>query len=256
MTKPPARAIVTATYNIHYSIGTDRRFAPARIADMILSLDADVVALQEVGWHYRGQAGIDQFALLGHLTGLGVHAGLTRNHPDAHFGNAILTRMPASQTQTLDLSVRLRAPRCALIAEFGAGAEAFRVVNVHLGLDPWERRAQVKRLIGALDDAEPLPTVLLGDFNEWRRAPAYLEPLERRFPESTMPESFHAHRPMFRFDRIYLSPHFSLAHEHVIHSAPARRASDHLPVVATAAWRGGGAAQAAPSTKTKLPVEA
>lgn len=238
MTKPTARAIVAATYNIHYSIGTDRRFAPARIADVILSLDADVVALQEVGWHYRGQAGVDQFDLLHHLTGLAVHVGLARNHPDAHFGNAILTRLPARATRTLDLSVRLRAPRCAVIVEFGAGADAFRVVNVHLGLDPWERRAQVKRLVEALDDNGSMPTLLLGDFNEWRRSPAYLEPIGQRFPVCSMPESYHARRPMFRFDRIYLSPHFGLTHEHVIHTAPARRASDHLPVVATAARHG------------------
>ncbi len=237
MNPPASRALVAATYNIHYSIGTDRRFAPPRIADVILSLGADIVALQEVGWHYRGQAGIDQFALFGHLTGLQVHAGLARHHPDAHFGNAILTRVPATRTQTLDLSVRLRAPRCALIAEFGSGAEAYRVVNVHLGLDPWERRAQVKRLVEALDRHEAMPTLLLGDFNEWRLAPRYLDPIGRRFPISSMPETYHARRPMFRFDRVYLSSHFDIAHEQVIHAAHARRASDHLPVVVTAARR-------------------
>ncbi len=233
MTETPTHALVAATYNIHYSIGTDRRFAPPRIADVILSLNADVVALQEVGWHYRGQAGIDQFELLGHLTGLQVHAGLTRNHPDAHFGNAILTGLPVRRTQTLDLSVPLHPPRCALIAELGAAGGAFRVVNVHLGLNPWERRAQVKKLVGALDAAESLPTLLLGDFNEWRRTPTYLDPIGQRFPECSMPESFHARRPMFRYDRIYASPQFSLGHEQVIHAASARRASDHLPVVAT-----------------------
>ena len=108
MTTTPAHAIVAATYNIHYSIGTDRRFAPARIAELIASLNADVVALQEVGWHYRGRAGIDQFELLGHLTGLTVHPGLTRKHRYAHFGNAILSRLPAHHVRTLDLSARFR----------------------------------------------------------------------------------------------------------------------------------------------------
>ncbi|MSO73822.1 MAG: endonuclease [Alphaproteobacteria bacterium] len=233
MITPSPSAIVAATYNIHYAIGTDRRFAPERIADVILSLKADVVALQEVGWHYRGQAGIDQFELLGHLTGFEVHQGLARNHPDAHFGNAILSRLPARAATTIDLSVPLHPPRCAMFVEFGSGAEAFRVVNLHLGLNPWERRAQVKRLLSALDGAEPLPSLLLGDFNEWRRAPAYFDPISQRFPHCSMPESFHARRPMFRYDRIYASAQFSLSHEQVVHAAPARRASDHLPVVAT-----------------------
>ncbi|PYX77171.1 MAG: hypothetical protein DMG66_07525 [Acidobacteria bacterium] len=37
-----------ATYNIHKCCGLDRRVLPARIADVLLELDADVIALQEV----------------------------------------------------------------------------------------------------------------------------------------------------------------------------------------------------------------
>ena len=37
-----------ATYNIHRSRGMDRRTAPARIAEVLREIDADVVALQEV----------------------------------------------------------------------------------------------------------------------------------------------------------------------------------------------------------------
>jgi endonuclease/exonuclease/phosphatase family metal-dependent hydrolase len=238
MANPSDRAIVAATYNIHYSIGTDRRFAPTRIADVILGLNADVVALQEVGWHYRGCAGVDQFELLGELTGYTVHAGLVRYHQDAHFGNAILTRAPTRETRALDLSVRLRAPRGALIAEFGSGADAFRVVNVHLGLDPWERRAQVARLMASLDEAETVPTLLLGDFNEWRRTPTYLDPIEQQFPECGLADSYHARRPMLPFDRVYLSSQFDLVHSHAVDSPATRQASDHLPVVATIARRG------------------
>src|SRR5438445_13875 len=36
-----------ATYNIHKCCGLDRRVLPARIADVLLELDADVIALQE-----------------------------------------------------------------------------------------------------------------------------------------------------------------------------------------------------------------
>jgi endonuclease/exonuclease/phosphatase family metal-dependent hydrolase len=238
MITPPERGLRAATYNIHYAIGTDGRFAPARIAEVVLSLGADLVALQEVGWHYRGQAGVDQFDLLHRLTGYAVHAGLSRNHPDAHFGNALLTRLPARRSRTLDLSIPLRAPRCALIVELESGADAFRVVNVHLGLDPWERRAQVKRLVAALDEAPSLPTLLLGDFNEWRRAPGYFEPIGVRFPEAAMPESYHTRRPMLRYDRIYASRPFGLAQGAALHNALVRRASDHLPVLAALDWRG------------------
>lgn len=248
MTENHARPIVVATYNIHYSIGTDRQFAPRRVAEVIHSLHADVVALQEVGWHYRGQAGVDQFELLAQLTGLTVLQGLSRSHPNAHFGNAILTHLPVRRSSTLDLSVPLRAPRCALIAELESSGGAIRVVNVHLGLDPWERRTQVSRLISALDEDTSMPTLMLGDFNEWRGKPAYLEAVDRRLPECAKPESFHARRPMLRYDRIYASAHLKLDHARTVHAPPARRASDHLPVVASFLWR--SAASAPPAAAT------
>lgn len=37
-----------ASYNVHRAIGTDRRFSPQRILDVLREIDADVVALQEV----------------------------------------------------------------------------------------------------------------------------------------------------------------------------------------------------------------
>ena len=187
--------------------------------------------------HYRGQPGVDQFELLAHLTGYTVLKGLTRNHPDAHFGNALLTRLPVEGTTTVDLSVPLRAPRGALVAEIKGPGGPVRVCNVHLGLDPWERREQVTRVARVLDDAPTTPTLVLGDFNEWRALPPYLEPMAKRLPGCAMPESYHARRPMLRFDRIYASPELALERAHCIHAPVAKHASDHLPVVASLSWR-------------------
>src|SRR6201986_4837558 len=36
------------TYNIHRCVGTDGKLSPARIADVIATCEADIVALQEV----------------------------------------------------------------------------------------------------------------------------------------------------------------------------------------------------------------
>ena len=43
-----ASRIRIATYNIHKCRAMDRRTKPARIAEVIRELDADVIALQEV----------------------------------------------------------------------------------------------------------------------------------------------------------------------------------------------------------------
>lgn len=238
MTEATPRAFDLATYNIHYAIGTDRRFAPARIAEVVLALGAEIVALQEVGWHYRGRRGIDQFNLLREMTGLDVHAGFTRSHTRARFGNAVLTRWPAHTVATLDLSVRFRAPRGALAVDVDAGGSHLRVVNVHLGLDPLERRIQVARLLDFLAAKPAAPTLLVGDFNEWRRRPTYLDGIERLLPGIGAPPSFHTRRPVFSFDRIYASRHFEVAHARAVHSPLTKAASDHLPVVGRVVWRG------------------
>ena len=105
-----------ATYNIHSCLGTDRRFAPERIAEVISVLGADVVGLQEVGWHLRGQKHFDQFAYFREATGYHVCAGLTRDHARAQFGNAFLTRKPVKHSRVHDLTIQYRAKRSALEA--------------------------------------------------------------------------------------------------------------------------------------------
>ena len=78
-----------------------------------------------------------------------------------------------------------------------------------------------------------MPTILLGDLNEWRRlrrsALGILEPLFGAAP--TLP-SFPSRRPIFPLDRILGWP-AGLVTEFAVHDTPlARQASDHLPLVA------------------------
>ena len=48
MTDAHWRTLRVATYNIHRSRGLDGRTNPARIAEVIRSIEPDVIALQEV----------------------------------------------------------------------------------------------------------------------------------------------------------------------------------------------------------------
>ena len=227
-----------ASWNIHSCIGTDGRFAPDRVARVLEEIDADVVGLQEVGWHWRGRRHFDQFAFLAEATGRDVHAAPVREHADAHFGNALLTRLPVLSLRRIDLTVPFRAPRGALDATLGAGRHRLRVLVVHLGLDPWERRIQLGRLVAALDDGadggRSQPTLLMGDFNEWRVRCQPLDALAARLPHLAAPRSFHARRPLLRFDRIYASAAVALGDAAAFAHAPANRASDHLPVTVMA----------------------
>ena len=217
------------TYNIHSCIGTDRRFDPPRIAQIIRSIDADIIGLQEVGWHLRGHAGFDQFQYLEKATGYYVYPGLTKYHHAAHFGNALLTRVPARHVRSINLSVPYRVPRAAIDADLDFGGVSLRVINAHFGLDPWERRIQLGRIARALDGS-PAPTVLVGDFNEWRlNAPPFRD-IEHHLPHCVAAPSFHTRMPTLRFDRIYASEDLQILTRSVVETEMTRRASDHLPV--------------------------
>jgi len=229
----PLRQLSLLTWNVHSCIGTDRRSDPARVARFLKRVDADIVALQELGWHHRGEVGFDQFAYLAAETGYQVHAGLTKNHANAHYGNAILTRLPLVSLAEHNLCRPLRIPRGAIEAVFDlGGARQLRVINVHLGLDPWERREQVERLLPALDAQHGLPTLLMGDTNEWRGDALAFRALERRLPRVAAPPSFHTRLPRLRYDRIYLSEELEIEDFDALRTHEARNASDHLPVFA------------------------
>lgn len=222
-----------ASWNVHSCVGIDARFAPDRIAAVIRSLEVDVIGLQEVGWHHRGEVGLDQFAFLAAQTGMTALAGPTKHHRTAHYGNALLTRLPVLGHDLIDLSEKLREPRGALAAhlEVRPGVEA-RVIVAHFGLDPWERNAQVARILAYLDGARPLPTIFMGDLNEWLPSARCLRRLSARFPDCAAPRSFHAKLPTLRLDRIFVSGEACLARYGVVRTKVTRLASDHLPVTA------------------------
>ena len=78
------------------------------------------------------------------------------------------------------------------------------------------------------------PVILLGDMNAWRRRDRATRALESELPgnrEIEWPATFPAARPVLALDRVYARGAKVL--EVNAHMSPAaRRASDHLPVVA------------------------
>ncbi len=215
-----------ATYNVHGCADL------ARTAAVLRALEADVIALQELNWNPSDALHVldDLAARLG-CTPL---AGPTLLRPDGHYGNALLTRLPVVRTRLEDLSFPGREPRGALAAELRAGASALTVIATHLGLAPRERRRQMQRLL-ALVRASDKPVVLLGDLNEWFLWGRPLRWLRRHFGRTPAPATFPARGPLFALDRIWVEPARLLERIEVHKAAPAKEASDHLPLVATLA---------------------
>jgi endonuclease/exonuclease/phosphatase family metal-dependent hydrolase len=89
------------------------------------------------------------------------------------------------------------------------------------------------QLVSILAEDPGVPTVLMGDFNEWRRADANLRALHDLVGDvPSRPRSFPARRPVASLDRIWIRPPRALLHMRAHDSPLARSASDHLPVVA------------------------
>jgi endonuclease/exonuclease/phosphatase family metal-dependent hydrolase len=229
-----AVSLTVATYNIHSCIGIDRDFAPARIAKVLGEINADIVCLQEVGWHLRGKPQFDQFDFLQNETGYAVIAGLTKNHSKAHFGNAVLTRHPVVDVEPFDLTIPMHyPPRGGISVDIKIGAHVMRILNVHFGLSPLERRAQGLRLLQRLEALDDRPIGLFGDFNEWGTRSGWLRRIHRRLPREVSGRSYPSRMPVLRLDRMFFSENIALHRGAVYDSTLSRLASDHLPLVAT-----------------------
>ncbi|MCU0668077.1 MAG: endonuclease/exonuclease/phosphatase family protein [Myxococcota bacterium] len=232
---PSAKELVVATYNVHRwtgTAGTSRTPDPERASFVISELGADVLALQEV---IRPFAGEDPLVRLADQLRLHVAFVATRIHRQGELGNAILSRWPIASASLLDLNFSRIERRTAVAAQLSSDAGPLSLIATHLALVDRTRHRQVRHLL----DHPQLqgPVILLGDMNMWRTNDKANRALEAELPthsEIDWPASFPAARPVLALDRIYARGAKVL--EVRSHQSPAaKRASDHLPVIARVA---------------------
>jgi endonuclease/exonuclease/phosphatase family metal-dependent hydrolase len=223
--------LVVASYNVHRYVGRDGVRDVGRIARVIESLDADVIALQEVeASRDDRETGAMSVDILGHLVGLHAISGPTIEHDHGHYGNAILTRLPVREVRRVDLTFHSREPRGALDVDLDVEGTEVRIIATHLGLRPRERRHQVQRILETVADQRQGLTVLLGDINEWLISGRPLRWLHRRFGQCRALPTFPAWFPLFALDRIWVHPQEAMLDAVARDTPEARIASDHLPV--------------------------
>ena len=121
-------------------------------------------------------------------------------------------------------------PRGAVIAEVRIRGIRVRIVAMHLDLSGLWRRRQARAIIAALEARRPLPTILMGDLNEWSLHGGCLRDFAHHFRIAPTPPSFHTRRPVARLDRIMTDRSLHVSSCGVHQSLKARRASDHLPI--------------------------
>jgi endonuclease/exonuclease/phosphatase family metal-dependent hydrolase len=115
-----------------------------------------------------------------------------------------------------------------------AGDRPLRVIGMHLDLSGLWRRRQMRAIFEIIERRpQPMPTVLMGDTNEWRIAGGFLKDLPPGYRIAPTGPSFHSRHPLAALDRIIVQGPLKVETAGVHMSAVARRASDHLPIWAT-----------------------
>ncbi len=233
---PMKGRIVVASYNTHGAVGLDGR-EPQRIAKVIAELGADIIALQELR---SRNAALESLEFLPRDSGYHAIAGPTLSFTDGQFGNGLLTRFPVLAVEHIKLDVGRREPRAAIdatldISALDAGTCELRVIATHLGLGPRERNTQIARLLEVTRARTDVPTILLGDLNEWFLRSRSLKTLHEHFGESPARATFPSWLPLLALDRIWCAPAAALRNVWVHRSRRARTASDHLPLLAEVA---------------------
>jgi endonuclease/exonuclease/phosphatase family metal-dependent hydrolase len=243
-------SITLASYNMHKAVGLDRRRDPHRVLRVLHEVDADVIALQEADKRFGGRGSAVPHELIdAHSPYKPVHLGVrhkrpfekARRHTDRLFnvdtrnigwhGNAILVKPHVGVLDCAVVELPTLEPRGAVIAELLIDEKPLRVVGMHLDLSGLWRKRQVRAILEAIA-ARPqrMPTVLMGDTNEWRTVAGCLQDLEPRFHIAPTGPSFHARHPVAALDRIIVDRQLNIDAAGVHMSPAARRASDHLPI--------------------------
>ena len=226
-----------ATYNIHRCRGMDRRTMPARVAEVIREMNADVVALQEVIG--AGPSGAGQAEEIGAALGMGWVMHSVRQLRSHHFGNVVLSRYPISHHGHYDLSWRACEERaCQRVDLEVPGGDVLHIYNVHLGTAVLERRYQAGRLAAFVHDHRVRgPKIILGDFNEWMKGLA-TKTLSALFNSIDIAQHLKRKRtypglfPMLHLDHIYYEGDVTVRSMELVRTRRALMASDHLPLVA------------------------
>jgi endonuclease/exonuclease/phosphatase family metal-dependent hydrolase len=233
--KGASASVRVMTWNIHRGVGPDGRYDFPRITRLIERHAPDIIALQELDT--RGILELDRQPLSILSTTFGLHSleGRTIVAPDGHYGHALLSRWPIVDGRCIDLAVRWREPRCAIEGRIDTPIGRLAVRTVHFGLDPFERREQVRRLLAEADPSGGA-AVVMGDFNDWLGRGYVRRLLGRRYGAPTTQRTFPAICPLFALDRIYCAP--PLVRLGVWSDDESKYISDHLPMIADIALAG------------------
>lgn len=220
-----------ASYNIRKAVGLDWRRRPARVLKVLIEIDADIIALQEVDRRFGSRITALDPDVIEAETGYRAIRFAERPQSLGHHGNVILARKSIDVVAARPIILPHLEPRGAATADLNCGGRLVRVVGMHLGLTRKWRQLQTQAIVSELRTLEAnMPTVLMGDLNEPDLKSGVLRAFEQRHTIISCGPSYHASMPVFSLDRIIVTEDIAVAESGVHRSRLSREASDHLPI--------------------------
>ncbi|MEO0911497.1 MAG: endonuclease/exonuclease/phosphatase family protein [Pseudomonadota bacterium] len=236
-----ADTVTCVSWNIHRGRGGDGRVDPGRVMDVleaeVWAPGADALFLQEADAETAPHAGVLDVARIEAATGLRHAQGAraARSTEAAHGFLGVVTflhpRWAIEAVHLVDLPGL--CPRSAVVVDARSEARLVRFCNTHLSLSQILRIAQMRTLGQHFRRLAPCPTILCGDFNEWRPwgglafsrrvlMETYRGPARATFPVG---------RPLLPLDRILVKAPGRVVDVSVLDGAGIRAASDHRPIL-------------------------
>lgn len=224
-----------ASYNIRKAVGLDRRRDPERILAVLHEIGADVVALQEADRRFGRRTSAIPRQMIDEHHWQVVPLAMVPESMGWH-GNALLVRRGIEILDAHPVELPRLEPRGAVRADLGVDGRRVRVVGMHLDLSGLRRREQIRAILAHVSAcAQPCPTVMMGDLNEWTTHGGCFREFTDGWQVLAPGKSFPARQPVARLDRIVISREWQCHGLGVHHSALSARGSDHLPVWAALA---------------------
>ena len=167
------------SYNIHHAEGVDGKLDVPRIAQVILSVDPDLVALQEVDKNTIRTGKVNQDIELSRLTKMNCVFGSNITFQGGQYGNAILSKFPIIKNKNFLLPNVDSGEQRGLLQSRIQISNKENVLFFSTHLD--HRRSDTERLASAeainqiisLDNKSP--AILAGDFNDVPDSPTLKE---------------------------------------------------------------------------------
>lgn len=232
--------LTVATYNIAAGLsnGYFRKKDYYKAAEVIKSINADIIALNEVGKalpkhiedHTAFLASYCEYKYFGFAKATSFGA-----YP---YGNAILSKFPIDNLTVtpikkfIHIAPGIYEPRCIFTVEvLCENKNIIRVICTHFGLFPDEQRLGLNKVIDEIKNSKT-PTIFMGDLNISKNN-RVINSIRNLLTDVCVKSNksvntFPAKKPRKRLDYIFVSDNIEVIDVHTVKVV----ASDHLPLVA------------------------